>query len=101
MEVYARLNVTPEQIAGFCREHRIRRLAVFGSVLRDDFGPESDVDVLVEFEPDFKPGWEYYTLGADLERIVGRKVDLIPYRNVHPYLRHEIYGQARPLYDAA
>ncbi len=55
----ARINIDHDKIAEFCRRHHIRRLALFGSVLRDDFGPESDVDVLVEFEPGHVPGLEF------------------------------------------
>ena len=53
----AQVSVPPDQLAAFCREHGIRRLAVFGSALRDDFGPESDIDLLVEFEPNRTPGF--------------------------------------------
>ena len=51
-----RIKVNQDQIAEFCRRHHIRKLSFFGSVLREDFGPESDVDVLVEFDPDHVPG---------------------------------------------
>ena len=57
----ARLQIDSLQLAEFCHRHHIRRLALFGSVLRDDFGPESDVDVLYEFEPGFEPGWDIET----------------------------------------
>jgi len=55
-----RLTFDPERISEFCRRHHIRRLALFGSVLRADFGPASDVDVLVEFEPDHVPGLAFF-----------------------------------------
>ena len=64
------------KIAAFCRRHHIRRLSLFGSVLRDDFTPESDVDVLVDFEPGHTPGWEFMSMGDELTEIIGRGVDL-------------------------
>jgi predicted nucleotidyltransferase len=62
--------------AEFCRRHHIRRLSLFGSVLRSDFGPDSDVDVLVEFEPGHVPGLALFSMEEELSRILGRKVDL-------------------------
>lgn len=56
------LDISREQIAEFCRRHHIRWLAVYGSALRDDFGPDSDVDVLVEFEPGRTPGLAFFEL---------------------------------------
>ena len=67
-------------VADFCQRNKIRRLALFGSVLREDFTPESDVDVLVEFEPDARVG--YFALGkmeTELEDILGRKADIYTY----------------------
>jgi predicted nucleotidyltransferase len=56
----ARIDIPKDEIAEFCRRNRIRRLALFGSVLRDDFTPQSDVDVLVEFEPDARVGLRFF-----------------------------------------
>ena len=67
----ARIAVDREKIAEFCRRHHIRRLALFGSVLRDDFGPDSDVDVLVEFEPGHIPGLEFFRMQEELSEILG------------------------------
>jgi uncharacterized protein len=64
-----------EDIAAFCQRHHIRRLALFGSVLGDDFTPDSDVDVLVEFEPGHTPGWEFVTMQDELSAILGHPVD--------------------------
>jgi predicted nucleotidyltransferase len=73
----ARIHIPKDRIENFCRENRIRRLALFGSVLRDDFGPDSDVDVLVEFKPGTKIGLiRLAGLEFELGRILGRKVDL-------------------------
>jgi len=83
----ARIDLPRELIADFCRRHHIRRLALFGSVLRDDFGPDSDVDVLVEFEPDER--YTYFTLAQieeDLAGLLGRKVDVhVRKRCIHSF----------------
>jgi uncharacterized protein len=69
------LTVDRRSLAEFCRRHHIRRLSVFGSALRADFGPESDVDVLVEYEPDHSPGWEVVDMEEELGQLFGgRKV---------------------------
>lgn len=71
-----RIDLPRERIAAFCRRHHIRKLAFFGSVLREDFRSNSDVDVLVEFESGFVPGLEFFALENELSEILGRKVDL-------------------------
>ena len=73
---HAKIETPKDRIAEFCRRHHVRKLALFGSVLRDDFQPSSDVDMLVEFEPDFVPGLEFFSLESELSEILGRKVDL-------------------------
>jgi predicted nucleotidyltransferase len=76
--VYHGLEIPTDRIAAFCRKWRITEFSLFGSVLRDDFRPDSDVDVLVAFEPDAR--WSLFDLvrmEGDLERIVQRKVDLV------------------------
>lgn len=72
-----RIDVPRERLADYCRKNGIRKLELFGSVLRDDFGPDSDVDVLVEFEPGRTPGWNFFTMHEELSEIFGRKVDLL------------------------
>ena len=72
----AAIGLTPDQIKAFCQKHHIRSLAFFGSVVREDFGPHSDVDVLVEFEPGHIPGFDFFLIEAELSRLMGRKVDL-------------------------
>ena len=88
-------------IAAFCRRHRIHRLALFGSILRDDFTPESDIDVLVEFEPDATPGWDFFSMQDELSNIIGRKVDLNTQGFLSNYFRDEVMREARELYVAA
>jgi predicted nucleotidyltransferase len=90
-----------EEIAAFCRRHRIRRLALFGSVLRDDFTPDSDVDVLVEFEPGTWVGLRFFGMEQELSEILGRKVDLNTPGFLSQYFRDEVIAEAEALYDAA
>ena len=94
--------IDEEKIAQFCRERGIRKMSLFGSVVRDDFDPaRSDVDVLVEFLPGALNGvgWNYFGYGEELEAIIGRKVDFCSKLNkyVRPLVRKElvtIYEQA-------
>jgi len=95
------IDIPEEMIAEFCRKHRIRRLALFGSILRDDFTPDSDIDVLVEFEPGATPGWEFFGMQDELSEIFGRKVDLNTRGFLSKYFRDEVLQEARELYDAA
>lgn len=91
---------TPEKIAEFCRRHHIQRLSLFGSVVRDDFGPESDVDVLVEWHPDHTPGWEVCDEQELSQLCGGRRIDLANPKYLHPRLRQPILQEAQVLYDA-
>jgi predicted nucleotidyltransferase len=92
------------QIAELCRAHHVRRLAVFGSAVRDDFDPaRSDVDLLVEFEPDLAQNRfeSYFHLHEALERILRRKVDLIEAGSVkNPYIQRAVERDQRALYAA-
>lgn len=97
----ARIAIRKDEIAAFCRRHHIRRLALFGSVLREDFTPESDVDVLVEFESGHTPGLAIIAMQDELAAIVGRKVDLSTQACLSPYFRQEVLDEAEVLYDAA
>ena len=96
-----RIDIPTERIAEFCRANRIRRLALFGSVLREDFGPDSDVDVLVEFEPAARVGLRFFELEQELSEILGRKVDLNTPGFLSRYFRDEILAEAEDQYDAA
>jgi uncharacterized protein len=97
-----RIYIPDEKIADFCRRHRIRRLAFFGSVLRDDFHPESDVDVLVEFEPGTRMGMiRLAGLELELGEILGRKVDLNTPGFLSRYYREQVLAEAEVRYDAA
>ncbi|VVB62841.1 Nucleotidyltransferase domain protein [uncultured archaeon] len=97
----ARISLDKEKIADFCRMHHIRRLSLFGSVLRDDFGPASDVDVLVEFEPSHVPGLAFFAMEEELSRIIGRKVDLNTPGFLSPYFRDRIERESEVQYVTA
>lgn len=97
----ARIDIPTDKIAEFCRANRIRRLALFGSVLRDDFGPDSDVDVLVEFEPGTYVGLRFFGLEIELSEILGRKVDLNTPGFISDCFRNEVLAEAEVHYDAA
>jgi len=96
----ANIEVDKKRIAGFCRRHRIRRLAFFGSVLRSDFGPDSDVDVLVEFEDTHVPGLAFFTMEKELSEILGFKVDLNTPQFLSRYFRDDVLAEAEDQYAA-
>ena len=97
----ARINTDSQEIAEFCRRHHIRMLAFFGSVLREDFGPDSDVDVLVEFEPGHVPGLALFSMEEELSRILRRKVDLNTRGFLSPYFRDRVLSEAEIQYVQA
>lgn len=96
-----RIAIPKHAIADFCRRHHIRRLSLFGSVLRDDFGPESDVDVLVEFEPRHVPGYAFFAIEEELAGILGRTVDLNTPGFLSRTFRDEVLREAEVQFDAA
>ena len=93
------LEVPQATLVEFCRRHRIRRLAFFGSILRDDFGPQSDVDVLVEFDG-ARTGLRFFTIEDELSAILGRKVDLNTPGFLSRYFRERVLAEAETQYDA-
>ncbi len=94
-----RIELPKEQIAGFCRRNHIRRLAVFGSALRADFNESSDIDILVEFEPDHIPGlFGMARLERELSIVLGRKVDLRTPEDLSRYFRQEVMKEAEVQY---
>jgi len=90
-----------ERLGEFCRRNWIRRLSLFGSVLRDDFGPESDVDVLVEFEVGHVPGLAFVSMADELATILGRPVDFVTTLGLNKYIREQVLAEAEALYVAA
>ncbi len=101
LRVGSRIEAPKEKIAELCRKHRIRRLAFFGSVLRQDFSPESDIDVLVEFEPGQTPGLAFYALEEELSDLLGRHADLKTPNDLSPYFRDQVLAEAESLFVAA
>jgi len=99
--VGVKIEVPREEIEAFCRRNRIRKLAFFGSVLRDDFTPESDVDVLVEFEPGARVGLRFFALEQELSELLGHKVDLNTPGFLSKYFRDQVLAEAVALYVAA
>ena len=96
-----RIAIDRERIAGLCRRHHIRRLALFGSVLRDDFGSGSDVDVLVEFEPGHVPGFRFVDIQDELSALLGRTVDLHTPGSISRYFRERVVREAQDQYVRA
>jgi predicted nucleotidyltransferase len=92
--------VSPRLVDDFCRRNRIRKLAVFGSALRDDFRPESDLDVLVEFQPGAVPGLAFFALQDELSEMFGRNVDLNTPNCLSPEFRDSVIATAEVLYAA-
>jgi predicted nucleotidyltransferase len=87
------------EIAVFCRRYKVRRLSLFGSALRDDFGPESDVDVLVDFEPEARVGFLTLSrMARELSELLGRPVDLVPRSGLKPSIREEVLRQEQVIY---
>jgi len=96
------IDMPEEKIAEFCKRHHIRRLALFGSALREDFTPDSDVDVLVEFEPGTRVGMiRLAGIELELSRILSRKVDMNTPGFISKYYREEVLAEAEDQYVAA
>ena len=95
------IDIPEGKIAEFCVRNGIRRLSLFGSVLRDDFTPESDIDVLVEFKPGRTPGLAFFGSMPDaLSEILGRRVDLNTAQCLSPYFRQKVLQEAEVIYVA-
>lgn len=93
------LTIPQHELTTFCQKHHIQRLSFFGSILRDDFGPESDIDVLVEFDPDHVPG--LLTLAGmeiELSKLLGRQVDLRLPGDLSRYFRQDVLNNAQVQY---
>lgn len=97
-----KIDLDRDRLADFCRRWRISEFALFGSVLREDFRPESDVDVLVSFEPDAPWSlWDLSTMRHELEEIFGREVDLVEKKALrNPFRRHAILTSKQVIYAA-
>ena len=81
-------NIPTQAITAFCQRHHVRELALFGSILRDDFGPDSDVDILIEFEPGAGVGYlKFFHLQDELTELFGREVDLFTPNSLKSFAR--------------
>lgn len=102
MDIRPGVAAPDEAIADFCDRHGVRRLAVYGSVLRDDFRDDSDVDVLVEFRPGKVPGLlAVAAMELELGELFGREVELRTYEDLSRHFRDRVRASARELYAAA
>ncbi len=95
------MEIPEERIAEFCRAKGIRRLALFGSVLRDDFRPDSDIDVLVEFKPGVQVGLSFIRIQDELSALLGRPVDLHTAGSLSKYFRDQVLKESETIYVAA
>jgi uncharacterized protein len=99
---YHGIEVDPHRVALFCKEHKIVRLALFGSILRDDFGAESDVDVLVEFADDAAVGFfSIVEMERELTDMFGRRAEIHTYRGLHPLYRDDVIRSSTVHYEQA
>ncbi len=92
------IDIPEKQIAEFCRRNHIRKLSLFGSAVRDDFRPDSDVDVLVEFEQGHTPGLRFFAMQAELSEILGHPVDLNTLQWLSPYFREDVGKEQVSIY---
>jgi len=92
------LVIPKDKIADFCRRHHIRQLSVFGSALRGDFAPDSDVDVLVEFQVGYIPGFSFFDMQDELSQLLGRKVELNTPNFLSRYFRDKVLKEAEVQY---
>ena len=99
MQAKSNIKMPKEKIAEFCKRHHIRKLSLFGSALRDDFSPESDLDILVEFDPAHIPGFiRLAGMEIELTEILGRKVDMRTAQDLSRYFRDEILNSSKVQY---
>lgn len=93
------IQISQAKIAELCQQHHIRKLSLFGSILRDDFSPDSDIDVLVEFEPGKTPGFAIVTIQQELSTLMNRRtIDLRTPHELSRYIRDRVIAEALVLY---
>jgi len=99
--MYHGIDIPAQKLAAFCREHHILRLSLFGSILRNDFRDDSDIDVLVEFDPRHIPGLiGMSAMERQLSELIGRKVDLRTPQELSRYFRDRVLAEAQVQYAA-
>ncbi|WP_237265926.1 MULTISPECIES: nucleotidyltransferase family protein [Tolypothrix] len=92
------IEIPNDQIAEICQRYHIRKVSLFGSILRDDFRPDSDIDILVEFEPGYTPGFAFIDIQDELSMLLGRKVDLNTPQDISRYFRDRVLAEAKVQY---
>lgn len=95
------IGIPVDKIVVFCQRNQIRKMALFGSVLRDDFRPDSDVDVMVEFEPDAHVGWEFIDIQEELSKLLGREVDLHTQKSLSKAFGNKVIQTSQVIYERA
>lgn len=93
-----KIEIPKDKLAEFCRKHQIRKLAFFGSILRDDFRADSDIDVLLEFAPGHVPGLAFFSMEEELAAILGHKVELHTPKFLSKYFRDKVVAEAEVQY---
>lgn len=95
------LRISRKELEIVCGRYHVRRLSIFGSALGEDFGPQSDLDVLVEFEPGGVPGFAFARLQRELTELLGIQVDLHTYRSLSRYFRDQVMEESQIIYEPA
>ncbi len=93
------LKIPRTKLDDFCRRHHIQKLSIFGSAIHGELREDSDIDVLVEFEPDHVPGLAFFSMEQELSELLGRDVDLNTPQFLGPYFRRQVIAEAETLYD--
>jgi uncharacterized protein len=92
------IEIPKDKIAELAQRYHIRKLSLFGSILRNDFRPDSDVDILVEFEPGYTPGFAFIDIQDELSQLLGRSVDLNTPQDISRYFRDQVLKEAQVQY---
>ncbi len=101
MSIRNRIDIPMDALIDICQRYDVQELALFGSVLRDDFRDNSDVDVLVTYKPGTRRGlFKFFALQEELEQLLGREVDLIPKEGLKPLIRDEVLSSSEVVYAA-
>ena len=94
-----RIKISTSLIKTFCEKHHIQKLSLFGSVLRGDFNEQSDIDVLVEFDPNHIPGFDFFIMEEELSGLLGRKVDFLTKNFLGPQILPSVMSEKMVIYE--